>query len=377
MPRKTLGKNRPNPTQHNSLPLKRNYKRLMVEIRLHTPIGSEDENRWMAMWGAEDSVFSLDTLQRIFDENPAETDFRFNIHCDGGLVSEGLAIYDALRTSGRNIHCNIEGGCHSMAVCILLAAPYGNRTANPNCRALIHKVYAPVYGYTTADELRSLADDVQREQDTILSIYEQRTGTDRATLESLMREEKERTADELLQYGFISKINSYNTNSKRQTKMGKTLSQRLKDELVKLANLIDGDPVNYEHYDTEGQLLFTTESEDERLYVGLKASPDGTFTLADGRTVVISDGEITEIREEDTSGDNETLEELKAENTRLREALTEARNLLEEARNEIQSNYTPPARKTTANKGAKPAKTADDWKREMRERANKKRGGNN
>ncbi len=373
----------------------------MVEIRLHIPIGSEDENRWMAMWGAEDSVFSLDTLQRIFDENPAETDFRFNIHCDGGLVSEGLAIYDALRTSGKNIHCNIEGGCHSMAVCILLAAPYENRTANPNCRALIHKVYAPVYGYTTADELRSLADQVQQEQDTILGIYEQRTGTDRATLESLMKEEKERTADELLQYGFISKINSYNTNfsrkpnaaelapdaeagksqtmfnSKRQTKMGKTLSQRLKDELVKLANLIDGDPVNYEHYDTEGQLLFTTESEDERLYVGLKASPDGTFTLADGRTVVISDGEITEIREEDTSGDNQTLEELKAENTRLREALTEARNLLEEARNEIQSNYTPPARKTTANKGAKPAKTADDWKREMRERANKKRGGNN
>lgn len=52
----------------------------------------------------------------------------------------------------------------------------------------------------------------------------------------------------------------------------------------------------FEHKDAEGNVLFTTESEDETLEVGMNATPDGTFTLPDF-IVTIAEGKITEIAE--------------------------------------------------------------------------------
>lgn len=356
----------------------------MVEIKLHTVIDHEDSNRWMAMWGAtEDIAFSLDSLQRIFDENPNEKDFKFNIHCDGGSVSEGLAIYDKIRTSGKNIFCNVEGGCHSMAVVILLAAPKENRTANPNCRALIHKVSAPVCDYATADDLRTLADELDREQNAILDIYADRTGTDRVTLENLMKEEKQRTAQELIDYGFISKINSYSTNLTKKTMskdQKKSIINKLDSFLNGIKNVLEG-AVNYDFTDAEGTVLFTTEKEDDSLVVGDKASPDGTFELTDGRKVTIAEGVVTEIVE--PSSDDEEVENLRSENerlttenTQLREKLGDATNLLTEARNQIGSNYTPAPRSTNTKKPLTNQRTFDDIKNEAKERRTKFVGGN-
>ena len=95
----------------------------MVTINLNLPIGPESENKWLAYWGEEACFFSLVTCKRMFEENAGENEFKFIINCDGGYVEDGFAIYDYLRTSGKTLHCKIEGGCHSMAVCIFLAAP--------------------------------------------------------------------------------------------------------------------------------------------------------------------------------------------------------------------------------------------------------------
>ena len=139
-------------------------------------------------------LFSADAIHKVFDENPEETEFKFHINCDGGVVSEGLRIYDVFALRAKTLHCNIEGGCHSMAIILLLAAPKENRTANPNSRALIHEVRGGSWDFLKADELRTVADEIEREQNAILDIYADRTGYDRAELEILMKEEKMRTA---------------------------------------------------------------------------------------------------------------------------------------------------------------------------------------
>ena len=82
----------------------------MVEVKLHIPIGPETDNRWMAMWGEENAFFSTETLDKIFQSNKDDNDIKFNIHCDGGSVYEGLAIYDKLRTSGKKYTHEQEGG---------------------------------------------------------------------------------------------------------------------------------------------------------------------------------------------------------------------------------------------------------------------------
>lgn len=344
----------------------------MVDIKLHIPIGSEDENQWAASWGIEeDAVFSLETFNRILEENPDEKDFRFNIHCDGGSVPEGLAIYDAIRTSGKNIYCNIEGGCHSMAICILLAAPKENRSANPNCRALIHKVSTMVWDSANADDLRKLADDIEREQNAIIDIYANRTGTEREVLENLMKEEKMRTAQELLDYGFISKINNYNTNQKKKPMNKTEILNKATNYLAKIKNLLDGTLMNYDFKDADGNVLFSTEKEDDSIAVGDAATPDGTFTLTDGRTVIIAKGKITEIQEKAAEGEensNEAVETLAAENATLRSALAEAQNLINELKNSVESTYKPEGRAANRKPDAPAQKTAEELINESKQK---------
>lgn len=354
----------------------------MVEIDIYKPIDREDP--FMSLWFGDDWVFSADNVHRAFDENPTEKDFRFNINCDGGSVSEGLRIYDVLRTSGKNIYMNIEGGCHSMAVCLLLAAAKENRTANPNCRALIHEVRACTCDNLTADEAQALADEIRTEQEAILDIYTDRTGTDRQKLEELMKAERQLTAEQLKEYGFISKINVYTTNRKKhlRTKNFKEMAKTKKEVISaadnfmkKLKNLLSGKVVNYDHTDADGNVLFSTEAEDDTLEVGMAASPDGEFELTDGRVVVITDGVIAEIREaEGGEGNNDELENLRARVAALEGALTEAENVITDLRNEVGSTYTVRNRQTQPQ--GKPApKTSTELKNEAKEKLEKMKGG--
>lgn len=182
----------------------------MVEIRLHEVIDSES-NAWIYEWFGMNRPFSLETLQQIMDENPGQG-LKFQIHCNGGNVTEGLAIYDTLRTSGREIECNVEGDCHSMAIVLLLAAPKDKRTTNPNASFLIHEVSGGVEGNTTAVE--RYAEEMKEQQGRILDIYADRTGRSRDELEAIMKEEKVRDARYMLEHGFVGSINQYNTNKR-------------------------------------------------------------------------------------------------------------------------------------------------------------------
>lgn len=348
----------------------------MVTVKIHNVVANED-HKWWYCWDGTEGVFSLEFVQKLLADNPDETDFKFDIHCPGGEVAEGLAIYDCLRTSGKNIHMNIEGDCHSMAVTLLLAAPAKNRTANPNCSALIHKVYGCAYA-GTADDLEKAAEETRTLQNKILNIYAERTNKSLEELQEIMNEEKIRTAEELLEWGFISRINSYNTNFKTNSNMAKAknLKQAATDLLSRINAFLNQEEqaTNFEHTDEDGTVLFTTESEDDTLEVGMAASPDGTFTLPDGRTVTIADGAISEIKEPEAEEEDETnlseeVERLEAENAQLRSMLEEATNLIEDFKKETRSNFQPKGR-TNSTKDA-PTPTREERKNTIREKLNK------
>jgi len=361
----------------------------MVKIRIYDSIANKQEGVFLQMFGMDMTVFSAETVSKLLEENKNEADFLFNIHCNGGSVEEGLAIYDILRTSGKNIHMHIEGGCHSMATILLLAAPLENRTANINSHALIHRVRTEIYGNVTAEDLERAKETIEECENSILNIYAERTGNSIEDMQELMNAEKELTAQELKQYGFISKIVNYNTNlktNKMSTKNENSLLQRAKNfvdgamkAITGAKNLLEGDPKNFDFTDADGNVLFSTEKEDDSLAVGDAATPDGTFELPDGRTVTIADGAVTEIVEPAT--DNE-LENVKAENEQLRNQVTELTNKLEEAvklidefKNKNGSSYVPKNRVAALPAKNAAVKTSEDFKAELRERREKLAGG--
>lgn len=343
----------------------------MIEINVHNDIASK-------LHGTKNNpVFSADIVREIFDKNKSERDFIFNINSNGGLVSEALLIYDIIRRSGKNIYTNIEGACHSAAIIILLSAPKNHRTANINSRALIHQVEGAINGYANIDDLEAMAEDMKLEQNAILDIYAERTGYNRSKLEILMKEEKTHTARELLLYGFISKINKYNTNKKRET-MAKekklTFGQRIDGFLNRTSKLL-GDVVNYDYSDVEGNVLFSTESEEDTLAVGdaVTIAGDetaGTFELSDGRVVTVEDNVVTSI-EEVAEEPSEVEEEIAA----LKEELQNAKDLIIELNNKIKSSYYAPNRTNNPKQKTDAKKTFEELKNEAKEKRAKMRGG--
>lgn len=360
----------------------------MVRIKLHSVIDSED-TRWYYEWFGGTGVFSLEYVQNLLAENKSETDFAFDIHCPGGNVEEGLAIYDVLRTSGKNIHMNIEGACHSMAVTLLLAAPKEYRTANANCSALIHQVQGGAFGNLSSVE--AAVDDIRKAQNHILDIYADRTNLTREEAERIMNEEKTHTAQELLEWGFISSINAYNTNSKSNN-MAKSLKVRATELLNSIQRFLGEKITNYEFVSAEGDVLFTTEAEDDVLEVGMAAEPDGSYTIQDGREVVIEGGVITAINEpdagepaegdpnadeaEEQAEDNANLaaenERLAAENANLRTQLAEASNIIREYRSNIKSNYVVGNRVGSKSSANDAAPTSEERKQAVRDCLKKK-----
>lgn len=266
-----------------------------------------------------------------------------------------------------------------MAVVLLLAAPAENRTANPLSTALLHDVRGFTCG--TPEEAARDVEAWERDRERILQIYADRSKLDYEQAKAIMFEEKERTAEELLRWGFINSINKYNTNMAKET----TAASTLLDKFEKLYNRLTGRASNFIFTDPDGNTLFETEKEDESLAVGDKASPDGTFTLTDGRTVTVAGGEITDIAEAGSSDDlsisNETLrtenEALKAENAKLSDALNRALGEMEKLENASKqrqaSNFTPKGRQVQP-KTAEPAKkTVDDVKAAVMEVRNRDR----
>ena len=333
-----------------------------MKIKIYSDIAGKEEQIFCDFMGINRKPFSAEFVKDLLESNPNETDFYFDIHCNGGNTHEGFTIYDILRTSGKTIHCNIDGGCHSMAIIILLAAPTEYRTANPKATALIHDVRSFHSGDITADDALTLAEDLLLERGRILDVYHERTGYNRQMLENIMLEEKTHTVEELLGWGFISKINNY-TNKRTENMSTRKNRNSTKSILDRISNFLRSSK-NHVFTDVDGNVLFTTESDKDTLEVGMVATPDGEFALPDGRTILILDGAIIEIIEPD-----DAVEELQKQLKNANALLDEARNELRRLSN-IKSNYKVKPREGIIENGAK--QTAEERKNEVRKHLGKK-----
>lgn len=125
------------------------------------------------------------------------------VNCDGGKVTEGMAIYNTLRAyKGRKV-CIITGLAASMGSVVPMACDEIRMAKG--AFLMIHNPLVDRAGGNASD-LRKTADDLERMQGELLDIYEARTGIDRATLQKYLDAETYFTAEEALAAGMIDKI---------------------------------------------------------------------------------------------------------------------------------------------------------------------------
>lgn len=288
----------------------------MAELKIYNDIQSEDTKNIVQFWGGVEgtSFRDIDEFIKTIPEDDNEIDIR--LHCNGGEVLEGFAIYDKLRSTGKTISAVVEGTCASMATIILLSAQSDKRKAYQNAEFLIHEPY--MYFSTehgTADELRKASEEMQRLEDKLTDIYVDRTNADRDTIISLMKDGKFISADKAQEIGLISTIvapasakHTPINHIKRESDMDNETIKVEKSWLKKALSFLgvtestepeqthESAPVDMTLTTADGAEL-TIEREEGDPEVGDKASPDGTHTMADGKTIIVEDGVIVEIRE--------------------------------------------------------------------------------
>lgn len=159
----------------------------VVDVSIHDEIG---------MWG----VTARDFIASIRETNPQT--INLSIHSPGGSFFDGLAIYNALRASDAAVNGRVEGLAASAASLILMAAD--KITIPENAYIMIHAPWAVVVG--DADEMRDTADVMEKFKQTLVNVYESRTGGDRAEIEALVNQEHWMDGAEAVSRGFADEM---------------------------------------------------------------------------------------------------------------------------------------------------------------------------
>lgn len=293
-------------------------------LKIYDAIMTDEERQNVEFWGGSGVSFkNIDEFVESIPEDDDTIDIRLN--CDGGDCLTGWAIIDKLRATGKTITATIEGHAASMASLILLAA--SERKGHKHAQLLIHKPYFPAYTLADAyrsEDLQRLAAQLEDETARALDFMVERTGADRAELETLMDEDKFVSMERAKELGFIHEIIEPSSASARGWKRPiahtssdnmsnkKTLASAFKaiaEALGLSAEVVtEPAPVGYVLTAQDGTEITIDKEEGADPAVGDAASPDGEFLMPDGTTIVIADGVITEIRDAEVDPDEESTE---------------------------------------------------------------------
>ena len=283
-------------------------------LKIYSAIVPEEDRVCMQYFGLDSVSFnSIDEFIASIPEDDGVIDMRIN--SPGGVVTEGWAIIDKLRATGKKITATIEGEASSMASLVLLAA--SERKAYKHARLLIHDAYYPEYtlaGKYRKEDLEKLASELEADNQRALDFMVERTGADRATLEAIMKEDTAMDMERAKELGFIHEIlepasasakgwkrPTMKTNSSTDMDNKKTIASAFKafaEALGLTVKMEDAPaPVGYVLTAQDGTEINIDKPEGEDPAVGDAASPDGEFLMPDGTTIVVADGVITEIRD--------------------------------------------------------------------------------
>ena len=125
-----------------------------------------------------------------------------HINSPGGLVSDGIAIYNQIKRTNARVTTYVDGLAASIASVIALAGD--EIIMAEGALLMIHDPWTIALG--NAEDLRKEAEVLDQHRDTILGIYESRTGLDPITLIDLMAAETWMTGEEAVELGFATAV---------------------------------------------------------------------------------------------------------------------------------------------------------------------------
>lgn len=153
----------------------------------------------------------VEELQSITADN-----VQVHINSYGGEVAEGLAIYNVLKNSGKNITTICDGFACSAASVVFMAG--SKRIMNAASLLMIHNAWAGVYG--NASELRKAADDIEKITQASVEAYKLRCNISEEKIKELMDDESWILPVDAVEMGFATEIMEVENTGAQQSAFG-------------------------------------------------------------------------------------------------------------------------------------------------------------
>lgn len=133
-----------------------------------------------------------------------EKDIALYINSPGGVITDGMAIYDTMQY----IKCDVSTICIGMAASmgsfLLAAGAKGKRFALPNSEIMIHQPSGGAQGQAT--DISIHANHILRTKKKLNLILAERTGQPLEIIERDTERDNFMTAQEALEYGLVDKV---------------------------------------------------------------------------------------------------------------------------------------------------------------------------
>lgn len=171
---------------------------------------------------SDDDVIDAKSIRETLDG--VTDDITIKLNSPGGDVFEGVEIYNYLKDHPSKVTVEVTGVAASAATFILSAAD--EAIMNVGTSVMIHE--ASTFTWGNKQDIQKTLNALETIDDSILSIYSQKTGQTIDQLETWMKEEKWFTAEEAVEYGFATEV-------KKNTEKNSTDSKENIAEMVKNA----------------------------------------------------------------------------------------------------------------------------------------------
>lgn len=152
-----------------------------------------------------DQVANIIIAQLLYlEREDPDKDISLYVHCPGGIITSGLAIYDTMQLVRPDISTICVGSAASMATVLLCAGAKGKRYALPNATIHMHQASGGATGQ--ASDIEIAAREILRLQDKIRNILAKHTGQ---PVEKIARDTDRDfflSAEQAVEYGIVDEI---------------------------------------------------------------------------------------------------------------------------------------------------------------------------
>jgi len=152
-----------------------------------------------------DQIANLIIAQLLYlEREDSEKDINLYVHCPGGIISAGLAIYDTMQILRCPVSTICVGLAASMGTLLLCAGTKGKRFALANSTVHMHQAIGGAQGQ--AADIAIAAREIMRMQERIRAIIARHTGQPVEKVAHDTDRDFYLSAEQAVEYGIVDEI---------------------------------------------------------------------------------------------------------------------------------------------------------------------------